>query len=259
VTRRVLLIPFHNEARTLTAVLQGAAPFFEVILLVDDGSTDGSADLARSFLARHPGARLWRHSRNLGMAGALATGLAAVVLRLREGWLDPLDTLVTMDADSQHRVEDALALGRRLETGSCDLCLGRRDLSGYPSYKKVGNRVLSAWASVLSGCRLADSECGLRALRAASTERLLPYYTGYRYSCAIELVVLAGRLGLRIDNSLSIRVPHYRAGRANVWNGIQNALLGLVAVLRLGLGLRRDLESHLRRVKRGAEKGRDMV
>lgn len=221
----------------------------QALILVDDGSTDRSAEVATRFLERNPGGRLFRHPRNLGMAEAIRTALTAVVLGLREGWLDPGDTVITMDADGQHRPEDVRALAERLEAGPWEVSLGRRDLSNYPLHKRVGNLGLSLLASLLSGQRLRDSECGLRALRAGGVARLLEHYTGHRYSCAMELAVLAGRLGLRIDNSLLIRVPHYRVGRANIWNGLQNAGMGLVALLRVALGWRRELEPDLQRVR----------
>src|SRR5512137_2580860 len=98
-SRRVAVIPIHDEASTLDAVLKDVDPHVDLFILVDDGSRDASAQIAREFQRRRPGAWLLRHPLNRGMAPALKTGLFFAARLLAEGTLQPDDIVVNLDAD----------------------------------------------------------------------------------------------------------------------------------------------------------------
>lgn len=244
----VLVLPNYNEEATIVGVLQAAAPFVDRMIVVDDGSTDASYELISSW-APPAGCivDLLRHDRNSGMSGALLSGFARVADLLSDGHLTPDDVVVNLDADGQHDPREIPgAVDYLLERGA-DVVLGRRELTGYPRYKQVGNALLSTWASVLSGHHYTDVECGFRALRVAAVPDLLSYFTGLRYGCAQEIGVILPLLGFRVDNTLPVSVHFYRQG-ARFRDGVVNASMGLLAALRVLLRLRAQPVCRARRV-----------
>src|SRR2546430_1485388 len=93
--KKIIVIPAYNEETTVAEVVRDAVRVADVVVVVDDGSRDAAAALARE-----AGAVVVRDAVNRGLGGALGTGLAAAV---RLGG----DAVVTMDADGQHRASDA--------------------------------------------------------------------------------------------------------------------------------------------------------
>jgi len=94
-----VVVPAYNEEAVVAGVVSGLCAEFGRVVVVDDGSSDATADLARA-----AGARVVRHPGNLGQGAALQTGFAYALT-------DPdMRFVITFDSDGQHRVEDALSL-----------------------------------------------------------------------------------------------------------------------------------------------------
>src|SRR5207245_7413563 len=112
------------------------------------------------------------------------------------------------------REHDAGGL-RRLELiarrEGLDALIARRDLAPDRRYKRLSNRVMSAWASLGAGKRLDDVESGYRIFRAAALADALDYYKGYRYSETVEVAVVLCRLGYRVRNDVLVSVPVFRS------------------------------------------------
>jgi glycosyltransferase involved in cell wall biosynthesis len=146
-----VVIPAYNEGPAVGAVvraLRAAAPWRE-ILVIDDGSTDGTAEHARG-----AGARVVRHPYNKGNGAAVKTGIRQAAT----------DWVLVIDADGQHRPEDALRLLHHL--GDYDLVVGARSReSQATALRRVGNEVLNALAGYLAGRRIPDLTSGFRAAR----------------------------------------------------------------------------------------------
>jgi glycosyltransferase involved in cell wall biosynthesis len=146
-----VIIPAYNEGAAigpLVADLRGAADWLE-ILVVDDGSTDDTADLAA-----RAGARVVRHPYNKGNGAAVKTGL-----RLAAGTF-----IVIVDADGQHRAADAVRLVSHLD--AYDLVVGARSRSSQATWsRRLGNTLLNAIAGFLAGRPIPDLTSGLRAAR----------------------------------------------------------------------------------------------
>src|SRR6188472_2480800 len=100
--KRVIVIPAYNEEKTIGETVRGALDVADRVLVVDDGSNDRTSEIASA-----AGATVVRHAVNRGLGGALGTGIEGA---LRLG----ADAIVTMDADGQHRAEDAKAAFDRL-------------------------------------------------------------------------------------------------------------------------------------------------
>ena len=227
-SKRLLVIPEFNESLTICAVLERSLPYVDRVVVVDDGSTDDSSQLIRAFAGGHPEIVLLELPRNQGMSGALLTGFAYAWLLLQDGWLSPTDWIITIDADGQHRPEEIPELVAAATAREVDVMLTRRDLRGYPRFKRIGNWGLSLWASWLSGHRYHDVECGFRAFRAGVLVDLLQYFTGRRYGCAQEIGVITALQKWRIDNTWPTQISYYRAG-ARMRDGLVNLWMGLMA------------------------------
>src|SRR5206468_7829352 len=96
------------------------------------------------------------------------------------GEVDPDDLVFTVDADGQHDLDVLEQLTRVCRSESLDALLARRDLSSYPPHKRLGNWLLSAWASLWAGHRFDDVESGYRIFRVGALADALDYYEGYR-------------------------------------------------------------------------------
>lgn len=245
---KIAVVPIYNEAKHLQRVLETFSARMDITIAVNDGSKDASSDILSRWIATQPRAYVIDNDTNRGKAAALKDGFALASLLLDDGTLSPGDLLYTFDADGQHTVDSIERLAEQTVSQDLDMLLTRRDFSHYPRFKKVGNWGLSMFASVLGGYRYDDVECGLRVIRVRRIAELLSYYNGYKYSCEQELGIIAASLRYRIDNSFVVEVPYYRAG-TKVPDGIINVSLGLLAWLRLTLGLRSSKDSLARRLR----------
>jgi glycosyltransferase involved in cell wall biosynthesis len=184
VMRNAALIPAYQAADTLGTVLLGLGELSPApdVLVVDDGSRDATAEVARQF-----GARVISFAGNRGKGHALLAGFQA---------LSDYDGVVTLDADGQHPPDRFPAFAAAAAAGA-GLVLGRRVRAGsMPPLRRFANGFSSAWATWLAGQCVTDSQCGYRlytrALLAAT-----PVTPG-RYEFETEIVVRAARLGFRI-------------------------------------------------------------
>jgi glycosyltransferase involved in cell wall biosynthesis len=185
-----IIIPAYNEERTIGQVIQQVAavnlPVVEkVIIVVDDGSSDHTANIARS-----RGAIVVSHILNRGVGGALGTGFEAA---LRLG----ADILVTFDADGQHSPDDIRKVIEPIQTGRADVVVGSRmiDASGMPWTRWIANH-LANWATwVVLAARTTDSQSGLRAFSREAATRVR--ITASQYEVSSEMCGEAKRLHLR--------------------------------------------------------------
>jgi glycosyltransferase involved in cell wall biosynthesis len=183
-SRVAALIPAYQAAAQLGEVLTRiarAAPDLSV-LVVDDGSRDATAEVARMF-----GARVHSFAGNRGKGFALVAGF---------GLLRDYDGVLTLDADGQHPPECILTFVQAFETGA-DLVLGARARTpDMPAGRRWANAMSSGWASAMAGQRISDSQSGFRLYGRALLERT-PITPG-RYEVETEVAVRAARLGFRL-------------------------------------------------------------
>ena len=182
------ILPAFNAARRLPALLaelRARHPALRV-LVVDDGSSDGTADAAAA-----PGVDVIRHEVNRGKGAALATGY-------RWALDNGLAWVYTMDADGQHLPAE---MGRFLEAALADgwdVVVGSRmdAPAGMPWVRKATNRFTSAVVSRLAGCRIPDSQSGFRLFRVPPLAGL--ELVTSRYDTESEILVRLAWRGCRI-------------------------------------------------------------
>lgn len=182
------MIPAYQAEKSVASVVHGlfdalaAEDPAPLVLVVDDGSTDGTSEAARA-----AGARVVRHARNRGKGCALRTGFGA----LREAGAD---AAVCVDADGQHPPEEAALLARDPSPRAA-LVLGVRDLirDGAPPANVFSNRFSNRFLSFALGRTLSDTQCGLRRYPLPETLGLGGRAEGYGYEA--ELILRAARLG----------------------------------------------------------------
>ena len=164
-TRRIAVVPAYNEEPTVAQVLDKLSYLVDELVVVDDGSTDGTRAAIQAWLPGHDHCRLLSFDENQGMSAAYYLAFTDLRRRMRAGELSPDDLVYTIDADGQHDLDVLDDLHRRTVDEKLDALLVRRDLSTYPVYKQAGNWVLSTWATLWAGARLDDVESGYRIFR----------------------------------------------------------------------------------------------
>ncbi|MGH7544435.1 MAG: glycosyltransferase family 2 protein [Gemmatimonadota bacterium] len=185
-SKLVAVIPAYNEAGHIGPVVRAVRKFADEVVVVDDGSVDGTSAEARA-----AGARVYRHLVNRGLGGGIATGLRAA---LEAG----ADIVVTLDGDGQHVPSEVLEVAKPIIKGEADLAIGSRmlDPHGMPFVRRVANRCanLATWA--LFGVHVSDTQSGFRALSRRAAEAL--DLRTSRMEVSSEIVAEAARHGFRI-------------------------------------------------------------
>jgi glycosyltransferase involved in cell wall biosynthesis len=173
-----VIIPAKNEAAVIANVVSSVRRICAAaeIVVVDDGSSDNTAELAEQ-----SGARVVSHPVSLGNGAAIKAGA-----RVATG-----EILVMMDGDGQHKAEDIPSLIGKLDDGY-DMAIGARDSGSHAGVGRLAaNGMYNVFASMISGHRILDLTSGFRAVRADLFKRflyLLP--NGFSYPTTITMAFL---------------------------------------------------------------------
>ncbi len=181
-----IVIPLYNEATVIGRVITELHDSFDHIVCVDDGSTDGSAEVARA-----AGARVVRHPVNLGQGASLQTGISYALEQ------PGVSYIVTFDADGQHRVVDAVCMVEDARANDAAIIFGSRFLDDRTN-PGIAKRIIlktAVWVTNrTTGLRLTDAHNGLRVIRADAARRL--HLKQDRMAHATEIVLQLGRTRL---------------------------------------------------------------
>jgi dolichol-phosphate mannosyltransferase len=190
--RVLIAIPVYNERKYVERVLSKVLTFHRDVLLIDDGSTDGTAEL----LATRRDIRLIRHATNQGYGQSLIDAFAYAD---RRGF----DWVITMDCDEQHepeRVPDFLAAIRKdhwdIISGSRYLRPSEEDDLPPGDRRSINATITTMINETFAGLQLTDSFCGFKAHRVSAMRKLNLTETGYAFP--MQLWPQAFRAGLRI-------------------------------------------------------------
>jgi len=234
-----VVIPAYNEARTMRDIARRAAAQLPLVIVVDDGSTDGTAAMVAGLPVV-----LLRNEVNLGKAGSLRRGAGEAVRRGAQ-------LIVTLDGDGQHAPEDIPLLLEAHHASPGHIIIGarlhRREKIPAPRY--WANRVANFWIGLAAGYSIADSQSGFRVYPARIfSEARVRYDRAHSFVFESEVLIEAARLGVdaicvpvSVTYSARARASHFRPvldiariARMVAWRLVAHRLPSLV-------GLRREL------------------
>ncbi len=242
-SRLSVVIPVFDEVETVETVVERVlkAPIdLQVeIVLVDDGSTDGSRELLAK-LAERPEIRVLFHDRNRGKGSALRTGFAAV-----EG-----DLVLVQDADLEYDPQDYPLLLAPLLDGKADVVYGSRFVSGEHRrvlyfWHYVANRLITLLSNAFTNLNLSDMETCYKVFRREVVDRL--EMREDRFGFEPEVTARIAAMGCRVyEVGISYAGRTYEEGKKIGWRDGLRALWCIVRynlALRLGVGTVEPLES----------------
>jgi glycosyltransferase involved in cell wall biosynthesis len=152
-----VIIPAYNEEKIIGEVLEELFSRGLKLVIVDDGSTDRTYQIARAIVEDNPGrGSLYKHPINRGLGATLKTGIEAC---LEKG----ADILVTFDADGQHNPDDILPVCQPIIREHADVVIGVRDFNDMPGVKKISNQLMNLITRIFYGANVKDSQSGFRA------------------------------------------------------------------------------------------------
>src|SRR5262245_1829307 len=203
-------VPIYNEERHLEAVLDELRRYSSNILVINDGSTDRSAEL----LAKQTDLTVITHERNRGYGAALASAFRHVVA-------SDIDVLVTVDCDGQHEPARIPVLLEAIH--DVDIVSGSRYLRDFrqdtqaPQDRQRINHLITTELNATFGLQLTDAFCGFKAYRREALARLCITETGW--GMPLQLWVQAARAGLRIKE---VGVPRLYLDPNRAFGGVLN-------------------------------------
>ncbi|MFM7923895.1 MAG: glycosyltransferase family 2 protein, partial [Planctomycetaceae bacterium] len=188
--RILTALPVYNEARHVSAVLQEVLQHTDNVLVIDDGSSDGTSQI----LDQIPGIHVARHAVNRGYGAALATAF-------HDALLHNYDVLVTMDCDGQHQPRFIRQFAELIdnEYAPADMISGSRYMrefrcdSAAPADRRRINARITACLNEKLGLRITDAFCGFKAYRVSALADL--DITNPGYAMPLQLWVQAASLG----------------------------------------------------------------
>jgi glycosyltransferase involved in cell wall biosynthesis len=200
-----VVIPVYNEAALLPRLFErvmgvappdgpggaGGKPCERVVVLVDDGSTDGSREVVRGLADRHPGVVAVLAPTNRGKGAALRLGLAKAVEL-------GADLAIIQDADLEYDPRDHNAVLAPILDGRADAVIGTRFMGQTHRvlyyWHQLANRVITIFSNMLSNLNLSDIECGFKAFSRPVLDRLV--LTEDRFGVEPEIVAKLARMRL---------------------------------------------------------------
>ena len=183
--RTSLVIPAYNEVEGLTLVVREYLDVVDEVIMVDDGSSDGTFQAAQRLVGEK--VKLLRHEVNQGKVAALRTGVLQA-----SG-----DVIIFTDADNTYPARYVPQLVQEIEKGA-DLVLGARIQAreNIPAFNRLGNNIFSFLATYISCIRIKDSQTGMRAFRREMFDKLDVKAKGLEFET--KMTVRAAKLGYKI-------------------------------------------------------------
>ena len=185
-SRVAAVIPAFQEEKHVAEVARRVRAQLEHVLVVDDGSTDATAERAR-----HAGVDVIVHPQNRGKGESIKTGMRY--------WLDRgIDYVVLLDADGQHLPEEIVRFIEAAGQNNAKIFVGTRmnDVTSMPFVRRMVNRFMSNKISRVCGQEIPDTQCGFRMLHRDVIPELLGGTNRFDYET--EILIVASRNGRRI-------------------------------------------------------------
>lgn len=225
----VVVIPTYNNHKTIGQVIADVKQYANHIIVVNDGSTDGTAEI----LSGIGNIEVITHPRNCGKGTALKNGLC-------KAKADGYRYAITIDSDGQHFASDIPSFAQEIEQNPDCLLVGARNIQAdnMPGKNTFANKFSNFWFRLETGVNLPDTQSGYRLYPVQRMNVARWYYTA-KYEFELEALVFASWAGLTVKNiPVSVyyppegeRVSHFHPGRDFTRISILNTVLVLVALL----------------------------
>ena len=194
-----IIIPAYNEAKRIGNVLSKIPDFADEIIVVDDGSKDNTAEVAKKY-----GANIIRLKENQGKGAAINAGMKEATG----------DIIVFIDADGQHNPEEITKLLEAILQDEADFVIGSRLIKVQgkrPLIRKISNFLSTSLIRLKLGINVKDTQSGFRALK----REFLPEIESKRYEVETELLIKAVKKGARVkevpvERIYGIETGHFR-------------------------------------------------
>ncbi len=179
------VIPFYNESTNLNKIITQTLNYVDIVIAIDDGSTDNSTELIPS----SNNIILISSGKNYGKGHALNLGF-------KKSMEINSDITVSIDADLQHDPKSIPNLIEKIKL--FDIVIGNRlnNLSNMPIHRIASNKITSLLLSIKTGQKILDSQCGFRAYKTKILKEILPFSNGFEAES--EILVNASKHGFKI-------------------------------------------------------------
>ena len=221
-----IIVPVYNNVGTINGVVQRTLKFCKDVIVVDDGSTDGSSDSLETL-----GVIVVRYGKNRGKGYALKTGF-------KEAKSRGFERAITIDADGQHFPEDIPVFATEAKEHPDAMLVGSRNLrmENMPGGNTFANKFSNFWFRLQTGVNLPDTQSGFRLYQLNHIGKL--HFLTYRYEAELELLVFQCWKGIRmLPVGINVyyppegeRVSHFRPFRDFFRISVLNTVLCVFAL-----------------------------
>ena len=212
-------IPAFNEEKNIASIITKIKNITDSIIVCDDGSSDLTGKIASDL-----GAMVISHPKNMGYGAAIHS----LFLKAKE--LN-LDSLVTLDADGQHRIEDVNSVIGPINDAVVDIVIGSRFLDekseGMPNYRKVGIKIITKVTNLSIKEKLTDSQSGFRAYSKKALQKIMPSDVGM--GVATEILIKASNLELKVAE---VPIKVYYDGDTSTHNPVSHGTSVILSTIK---------------------------
>ncbi|MFY9909026.1 MAG: dolichyl-phosphate beta-glucosyltransferase [Candidatus Sulfotelmatobacter sp.] len=210
-----IVIPAYNESARLAATLDKVFAYAEAqkwdveVIVIDDGSRDSTAEIARTFARNHPRLRLLQNPTNRGKGYSVRNGMLNARGRI----------VLFSDADLSSPIEEAVKLFQALEAGA-DVAIGSRWLCAetqtqrQPLYRQIFGRVFNLLLRITLGLQFKDTQCGFKAFKQSVAEVIFCLQKIEHWGFDPEILFLAHKFGFKVKE-IAVSWAHSGETRIN--------------------------------------------